>query len=59
MHVNKPDEGIYMGTGVWHEMLNFSKKCILLVFSSDYYNESDYIRNYNDFIKYVKNNAVI
>lgn len=38
---------------VWHEMHDFSEDCILLVLASDYYDESDYIRNYDQFLKEV------
>ena len=35
---------------VWHEMHDFSEDCIFLVFASEHYDESDYIRSYQDFI---------
>jgi len=35
---------------IWREMYDFSEDCILLVIASDYYDESDYIRDYNKFI---------
>lgn len=54
MQLYDPSEGLYVGPGVWHEMYDFSNDCVLLVLASDYYNESDYIRNYNDFIEYMK-----
>lgn len=38
---------------VWHEMYEFSKDCVIAVFASDIYKESDYIRDYADFTKYV------
>lgn len=49
--LNRPDEGIFIGPGVWHTMYNFSKGAVLMVLASDYYNESDYIRNYEEFLK--------
>lgn len=52
--MDKPNIGIYLGIELWHTMKCFSKDCILLVFASDYYNENDYIRNYSQFIKYLK-----
>lgn len=52
--LDRPNIGIYMGIELWHTMKNFSKDCIILVFASDYYNENDYIRNYSQFIKYIK-----
>lgn len=36
---------------VWHEMHEFSSDCVLLVLASDKYDESDYIRNYQQFLE--------
>ncbi|MCV5626534.1 FdtA/QdtA family cupin domain-containing protein, partial [Escherichia coli] len=36
----------------WHEMYDFSEDCIVVVLANDHYNESDYIRNYSDFLTY-------
>ena len=52
--LNDPNKGVYMGPRLWHTMFEFSKDCIILVLASDYYDESDYIRNYNEFIEYIK-----
>jgi len=52
--ITKPNIGIYIGPKIWHYMTNFSKNAIILGIASSYYNENDYIRNYNDFISYVK-----
>lgn len=49
-----PHVGIYLGTNLWHTMHNFTNNCILLVFASDYFEESDYIRDYNEFLLYMK-----
>jgi len=54
-YMDKPNIGIYLGIELWHTMKNFSKDCILLVFASELYNESDYIRDYKQFIKYIDN----
>ncbi len=51
--MNKDNVGIILGKKLWHTMEEFSSGCVLLVFASDYYNESDYIRNYDEFIKLV------
>ena len=34
-------------------MYDFSPDAVLMVFASDYYDESDYIRNYEDFLAFV------
>ena len=42
-------DGLLIDKMVWHEMLDFSEDCVLMVLASDYYAEADYIRNYKDF----------
>lgn len=51
--MNNPYYGVRLGPKLWHTMSKFSKDCVILVLANNYYKESDYIRNYNDFIKYV------
>lgn len=51
--LDKPNVGIYLGVELWHTMDKFSDNCILLVIASDIYKESDYIRNYDEFIRYI------
>lgn len=41
--------GIRIEPMVWHEMEEFSRDCIVLILTSDYYDEKDYIRDYTDF----------
>jgi dTDP-4-dehydrorhamnose 3,5-epimerase-like enzyme len=53
LFIDKPNKGVYLGTGLWHTMTNFSKDCVLLVMASDYYYESDYIRDYDQFLKFI------
>ena len=55
LHLYKDNIGIYLGTYLWHTMSNFSSGCILLCLASDYFNEDDYIRDYNKFLEHVKN----
>ena len=38
---------------IWHEMKDFSSDAVLLVLASEYYEETDYIRDYDAFIKQV------
>lgn len=47
------NKGLRIPPLVWHEMHDFSEDCLLLVLASDYYDESDYIRSYDDFLKEV------
>lgn len=48
--LDSPMQGLMIEKMVWHEMYDFSHNCILLVLASDHYDESDYIRNYDDFM---------
>ena len=47
--LNSPEKGLYINGIVWREMHNFSSDCVLLVLASEHYDESDYIRSYNEF----------
>lgn len=57
--LNIPNEGLYVGPRMWHEMYNFSDDAVLLVLASDYYDESDYIRDYQEFKNFVHNKGVV
>ncbi|RTL12773.1 MAG: WxcM-like domain-containing protein [Neisseriaceae bacterium] len=48
--------GLMLPPYVWHEMFNFSPDCVLMVLANDFYDESDYIRSYQDFISMVNKN---
>ena len=52
--LDNPSKAIHIGPMVWHEMYDFSHDCVLLVLASEHYDESDYIRNYDDFLGIVK-----
>lgn len=54
IHMNRSNLGITLGAGLWHAMEHFSADCVILVAASDYYCEADYIRNYEEFIRYIK-----
>ena len=51
--LEKPYEGLYISNDMWREMYDFSSDAVLMVFASEVYNESDYIRNYDEFIDFV------
>ena len=50
--LNRPYLGLYIIPGMWRELLNLSSGSISLVLASDYYNENDYIRKYEDFLNF-------
>lgn len=54
IHINKPDIGAEIPPLVWHEMRNLSGDAILMVVASEYYRKSDYIRDYDKFISFIK-----
>ena len=56
--LDKPYEGLYISNNMWREMYDFTPGAVLLVLASEHYDEADYIRNYDDFIKMVKENQV-
>lgn len=49
--LNRPHTGIYLPTMVWKDMYDFSEDSVLLVLASEHYDASEYIRNYDDFVK--------
>ena len=51
--LDKPNEGLYIENDMWREMYDFTPDAVLLVLASEYYDESDYIRNYDEFKKFV------
>lgn len=52
--LNKPDKGLLINKNIWRELENFSSGAVCLVIASDVFDESDYIRNYDDFLESVK-----
>ena len=52
--LDKPNVGLYISNDMWREMYDFTPGAVLLVLASEYYDEADYIRNYDDFIKMVR-----
>ncbi len=48
--LNRSYMGLYVPAGCWRQMLNFSTNSIALVLASTHYHESDYIRDYNEFL---------
>ena len=52
--LNKPNLGLFQDALVWGSMHDFSSDCVLMVLADDYYNNSDYIRDYNKFLEVIK-----
>ena len=49
--LNQPYKGLYVPPGIWASEINFSSGAICLVMTSDKFDEDDYIRDYQDFLK--------
>ncbi|MBN3063868.1 WxcM-like domain-containing protein [Pectobacterium quasiaquaticum] len=52
--LDNPAQGLLIESFVWREMYDFSEDCVLLVLADRFYDESDYIRNYDEFIDLAK-----
>lgn len=53
--LNRPDYGLYIVPGIWRELMEFSSGAICLVLASEVYDEGDYLRNYDEYLNYIKN----
>jgi dTDP-4-dehydrorhamnose 3,5-epimerase-like enzyme len=51
--LNRPFYGLYIPTGLWREIENFSSNSVALALTSDFYTENDYIRDYEVFKKMI------
>lgn len=54
IHMNRSYSGLYVCPMIWREMDNFSSGAVCMVLASDYYDELDYYRDYNQFISDAK-----
>lgn len=52
--LDEPNKGLYISSDMWRVMYDFSPDAVLMVMASTYYEESDYIRDYDEFLKYVE-----
>jgi len=56
VELDRPNKGLYLEHNIWREIYDFTEDAVLMVLASELYDESDYIRNYGDFLKYVEEN---
>lgn len=54
-HLNRSYYGLYVPTMLWRELNNFSSGAVCLVLASNYYAESDYYRDYQEYLKALNN----
>ena len=50
--LNRPYQGLYVRCGIWREIYDFSSGAVCMVLASDIYKQEDYIRSYEEFVKY-------
>lgn len=55
LKLTSPAQGLRIEPMIWHEMFDFSSDCVLMVIASEHYDESDYIRDYEQFVKEAAN----
>ncbi len=55
VHLNSPSKALMISNLTWREIENFSSGAVCLVLASEYYDEKDYIRDYDTFLEAVKN----
>lgn len=53
--LNRPYYALHIVPGIWREITNFSSGSICMVLASHVYDEKDYIRKYDEFLKFRKN----
>lgn len=53
-HMNRSYYGLYVCPMIWRELDNFSSGAVCLSLASNYYEESDYFREYTDFLQAIK-----
>ena len=53
-HLNHPYQGLYIGTGVWRTLEDFSSGAVCLVLASEMFDEQEYIYDYDEFEEFVK-----
>lgn len=58
-HLNRPDEGLLVNTGIWRTLEDFSAGSVCFVLASELYDADDYIYEYEDFLEYTKERAVM
>ncbi len=52
--LNRPYAGLLIPAGIWHHLHDFSSGAVALALTSDLYDEADYLRKYDDFIQFRK-----
>lgn len=54
IHMNRSYYGLYVSQMMWREITNISSGAVCMVLASEFYDEADYLRDYNEFLKLAK-----
>lgn len=57
--LNRPYQGLYIVSGIWRELNDFSSGSVCLVLASEVYQKEDYIRDYDDFLEFKKGGEIL
>ncbi|MEZ9574276.1 FdtA/QdtA family cupin domain-containing protein [Vibrio sp. 10N.261.55.F4] len=57
LFLDNPAQGLFIDSFIWREMFDFSDDCVLMVLADSIFDESDYIRDYEEFIKVVNSDS--
>lgn len=57
--LDTPNKGLAIYPGVWRELLNCSEDMVLMVLADRYYDENDYIRDYEEYQKFIQKEVLI
>ena len=50
--LNRPYQGLYLKPGIWRDLNDFSSGAVCMVLASEKYDPDDYIRDYDEFLKF-------
>ena len=54
LDLSRPDEALVIPAGFWREMSNFSPDALMMVYASDFYDEADYIRDWDSYVEFYR-----
>ncbi len=52
--LNHPYQGLYVGTGIWRTLEDFSSGAVCLVLASELFDEDEYVYDYEEFLQLTK-----
>lgn len=59
IELDRPRMGLYLRNNVWKDMYDFSEDSVLLVLASRHYDGKEYIRDYEDYLRYMKEEGLL